>query len=85
MATCHSLRLVDEELMGDPLDVKMFEFTNWSFKELTQSTNVMEEDAQRSPSSIARPPAGLEYGMDDSVKSISVSNLKICNVPGAAY
>lgn len=66
--------------MGDPLDVKMFEFTNWSFKELTQSTNVMEEDTQRSPSSIARPPAGLEYGMDDSDKSISVSNLKIRHV-----
>src|SRR6195952_2568188 len=27
MATCHSLRLVDDELIGDPLDVKMFDFT----------------------------------------------------------
>ncbi|RKO96700.1 hypothetical protein CAUPRSCDRAFT_217, partial [Caulochytrium protostelioides] len=30
MATCHSLSLVDDELIGDPLDLKMFEFTGWS-------------------------------------------------------
>lgn len=33
MATCHSLRLVDGELVGDPLDLKMFEFTRWSYQE----------------------------------------------------
>ncbi|KAL4917905.1 hypothetical protein BDW62DRAFT_72569 [Aspergillus aurantiobrunneus] len=33
MATCHSLRVVDDELLGDPLDVKMFQFTGWSFQE----------------------------------------------------
>ncbi|KAJ5169122.1 cation-transporting ATPase [Penicillium canariense] len=33
MATCHSLRLVDGELLGDPLDVKMFQFTGWSYEE----------------------------------------------------
>jgi cation-transporting ATPase 13A3/4/5 len=33
MATCHSLSVVDGELMGDPLDVKMFQFTGWSYQE----------------------------------------------------
>lgn len=33
MATCHSLRVVDDELLGDPLDVKMFQFTGWSYEE----------------------------------------------------
>lgn len=33
MATCHSLRVVDGELLGDPLDVKMFQFTGWSYEE----------------------------------------------------
>ncbi|GAB1200545.1 hypothetical protein APSETT444_009918 [Aspergillus pseudonomiae] len=33
MATCHSLRIVDGELLGDPLDVKMFQFTGWSYQE----------------------------------------------------
>lgn len=29
MATCHSLSMVKEKLIGDPLDVKMFESTKW--------------------------------------------------------
>ncbi|KAK9451654.1 uncharacterized protein V1518DRAFT_409163 [Limtongia smithiae] len=33
MATCHSLRLIDGELLGDPMDYKMFAFTMWSFEE----------------------------------------------------
>ncbi|KAI5951431.1 hypothetical protein KGF54_004505 [Candida jiufengensis] len=33
MAACHSLRNIDNELMGDPLDVKMFEFTKWDYSE----------------------------------------------------
>ncbi|GEQ68484.1 hypothetical protein JCM33374_g2152 [Metschnikowia sp. JCM 33374] len=33
MASCHSLRLIDDGLLGDPLDVKMFEFTRWNFTE----------------------------------------------------
>ena len=33
MASCHSLRLIDDGLLGDPLDVKMFEFTGWNFTE----------------------------------------------------
>lgn len=33
MATCHSLRLIDGELLGDPLDDKMFRFTEWTYEE----------------------------------------------------
>jgi len=33
MTTCHSLKLVSNELIGDPLDAKMFEFTRWTFEE----------------------------------------------------
>ena len=29
MATCHSLTVIDGELTGDPLDLKMFESTDW--------------------------------------------------------
>ncbi|KAJ8927052.1 hypothetical protein NQ314_020520 [Rhamnusium bicolor] len=29
MATCHSLSIINNELCGDPLDVKMFESTGW--------------------------------------------------------
>ncbi|CAH0403556.1 unnamed protein product [Chilo suppressalis] len=34
MATCHSLTLLDGELAGDPLDLKMFESTGWTLEEL---------------------------------------------------
>ncbi|XP_032238659.2 polyamine-transporting ATPase 13A3 isoform X2 [Nematostella vectensis] len=33
MATCHSLTMIDNELTGDPLDIKMFEATGWVFDE----------------------------------------------------
>ncbi|CAB3242722.1 unnamed protein product [Arctia plantaginis] len=33
MATCHSLTLLDSELAGDPLDLKMFESTGWVLEE----------------------------------------------------
>jgi hypothetical protein len=33
MATCHSISRVNNILIGDPLDCKMFEFTNWDLIE----------------------------------------------------
>lgn len=33
MLTCHSLKLIAGELIGDPLDAKMFEFTGWKLIE----------------------------------------------------
>lgn len=29
MATCHSLTIIEGEIAGDPLDVIMFQATNW--------------------------------------------------------
>jgi cation-transporting ATPase 13A3/4/5 len=58
MATCHSLRVVDDELLGDPLDVKMFQFTGWSYEE--GGSNSSEQTGAHfdtiSPS-VARPPS----------------------------
>ncbi|KAI8150400.1 ATPase [Fennellomyces sp. T-0311] len=33
MTTCHSLKIVNGELIGDPLDLKMFEHTRWELEE----------------------------------------------------
>ena len=67
MATCHSLRVVDGELVGDPLDLKMFDFTGWSFEEGEQRAGNVEDEEQGGLSpSIARPPAGMEYDLDDN-------------------
>ena len=74
MASCHSLRAVDDELLGDPLDIKMFEFTGWLFEELAQNANVINQEGdQKRPLSIARPPPGLEYGINKIPHSVSVS------------
>ncbi|KAG4034048.1 hypothetical protein MFRU_003g00260 [Monilinia fructicola] len=70
MATCHSLRVVDNELMGDPLDLKMFDFTGWSFEEgQHNSGDADDEDSGGLSPSIARPPAGMEYDLDDQDNS----------------
>ena len=66
MATCHSLRVVDDHLVGDPLDLKMFEFTGWSFEEGERRSDGSEESEYgRLTPSVARPPAGAEFGLDD--------------------
>ncbi|KAL4883116.1 hypothetical protein BJY04DRAFT_185877 [Aspergillus karnatakaensis] len=65
MATCHSLRVVDEELLGDPLDVKMFQFTGWSFQEGGSSAVEHHNEHATIVPSIARPPKStspLDHG-----------------------
>lgn len=41
MATCHSLTIIDGELSGDPLDLKMFESTGWILEEPTVNSSEM--------------------------------------------
>ncbi|KAL5382749.1 hypothetical protein DPSP01_006308 [Paraphaeosphaeria sporulosa] len=65
MATCHSLRLIDDELLGDPLDVKMFNFTGWSFSEGEQGAGAGDDEQDKLRPSVARPPPGREYDIDD--------------------
>ncbi|KAI1827536.1 hypothetical protein F4861DRAFT_536103 [Xylaria intraflava] len=66
MATCHALRSVEGELVGDPLDLKMFEFTGWLFEEGTQGGGDQEEDeAGGLFPSIARPPPAPLYDTDE--------------------
>lgn len=73
MATCHSLRAVNGELLGDPLDLKMFEFTGWSFEEGEHKTGGGEEEEQTSLSpSVARPPAGMDIDIDANSDNIIV-------------
>lgn len=66
MTTCHSLRLVDDELLGDPLDLKMFEFTGWSFQEGegrkrgADEGNGHDSMAYGISPPVVRPPIGKE-------------------------
>ena len=68
MATCHSLRSVDDELVGDPLDLKMFEFTNWTFDEGQQNAASRNQDDEEGPGglapAVARPPPDVVHDLD---------------------
>ncbi|KAE8603791.1 hypothetical protein XENTR_v10014467 [Xenopus tropicalis] len=39
MASCHSLLILDGKIQGDPLDVKMFEGTNWIIEDSNTENN----------------------------------------------
>ena len=79
MATCHSLRKVDGKIVGDPLDVKMFEFTGWSFEEdFLLRTPGMDAENSDISTSVVRPPTGMEFGAHNARDSIIVRYL-----PGA--
>lgn len=71
MATCHSLRTVDGELVGDPLDLKMFEFTGWSFEEGHSGGAGAADDEQANlHPSVARPPPEVKYQAEGNGQAV---------------
>ncbi|KAL9591184.1 MAG: hypothetical protein Q9203_000056 [Teloschistes exilis] len=70
MASCHSLRTVENNLVGDPLDMKMFGFTDWSFEEGTHDPFSVQTGGMKTKDcSIAKPPAGSEFDLDETAGS----------------
>ncbi|CAD6973738.1 unnamed protein product [Tilletia controversa] len=83
LATCHSLKIVDGEVIGDPLDIKMFEFTGWTLDEgqdrsarATSNTGTAKYGksnvSDRPPAlvqTVVRPPGGQAFGVEDAIKS----------------
>lgn len=39
MASCHAITYVHDELVGDPLEIKMFESTGWQLDEQGAASN----------------------------------------------
>ncbi|KAK2463191.1 hypothetical protein APHAL10511_004846 [Amanita phalloides] len=75
MATCHSLQSVDGNIIGDPLDVKMFEFTKWALEEgrdsgigAIKSKGVVVEQAAL-VRTVVRPPGSGEFRVEDALKA----------------
>ena len=56
MASCHSLTVIDGQITGDPLDMKMFEATGWDLEE-SQGLEETERFESLIPT-IVRPKAG---------------------------
>ena len=41
MASCHSITYVNKKLIGDPLEIKMFESTKWELDEKNEVSNTL--------------------------------------------
>ncbi|KAK0504701.1 hypothetical protein EDD18DRAFT_1126008 [Armillaria luteobubalina] len=75
LATCHSLKMVDGEPLGDPLDMKMFSFTKWTLEEgrvsgtgviKSRSGAIMEQAAL--VQIVVRPPGSAQFRLEDALK-----------------
>lgn len=54
MASCHAITLVNDELIGDPLEIKMFEQTDWVLDEQAVQENESSSLASVRPKSESR-------------------------------
>ncbi|KAG6849996.1 hypothetical protein H0H93_002786 [Arthromyces matolae] len=74
LATCHSLKNIDGEVIGDPLDVKMFGFTGWTLEEgksggtglVKNKGNAAEQTAL--VQMVVRPPGSAQFSIEDALK-----------------
>ena len=75
LTTCHMLQVVDGEIMGDPLDIKMFEFTQWTLEEgHVAGRGVIKDKSSGAQSSaalvqtIVRPPGSGAFKLEDALR-----------------
>lgn len=66
MALCHSLQKIDHVLVGDPLEIKMFESSKWS----------LEENCDSLYRAIFKPPINI-LNTDNSTDSVDINQIGI--------
>lgn len=77
LATCHSLKMVDGVTIGDPLDVKMFEFTRWALDEgAVAGTGIIKgKSGGDRPAAlvqtVVRPPGSGGFRVEDALRGNS--------------
>lgn len=76
LATCHSLKVINAEVLGDPLDVKMFEFTGWAIEEGRTNGGKGGSGAGANSSrpaalvqAVVRPPGSASFRVEDALKA----------------
>ncbi|KAJ9123150.1 hypothetical protein QFC22_001343 [Naganishia vaughanmartiniae] len=82
LATCHSLKIVDGEILGDPLDIKMFEFTGWTLEEgrtnkpsVASNGDVLSKELrvpdrpQTLVQTVVRPAGSERFKLEDALKA----------------
>lgn len=84
LATCHALRLIDGEVIGDPLDIKMFQYTGWTLEEGQSRPVTSKASAGSAPKpqalvqTVVRPPGTDRWRMEDTLKP--GTKVRSCNV-----
>lgn len=84
LATCHSLKMVNKEVIGDPLDVKMFGFTRWTLEEgrVAGTGNIKAKgtivDQAALVQTVVRPPGSAQFRLEDALKGASKVTPSIC-------
>lgn len=74
LATCHSLKMVDGEPIGDPLDVKMFTFTKWTLEEGMNAGmgKIKGPSGMGQPAAlvqtVVRPPGTGQFRLEDALR-----------------
>ncbi|KAI8324644.1 hypothetical protein GQ54DRAFT_255991, partial [Martensiomyces pterosporus] len=67
LATCHAVKLVEGQLVGDPLDVKMFESTGWALEEGEDNHDPLAPGKARPAMpvpTVVRPPHASRFTLD---------------------
>jgi cation-transporting P-type ATPase 13A2 len=82
LATCHSLKMVDGRVLGDPLDIKMFEFTRWTLEEgQVTGTGVIKGRTGERPTAlvqiVVRPPGSAQFRLEDALKGAAKASIEI--------
>ncbi|CAE6435987.1 unnamed protein product [Rhizoctonia solani] len=73
LTTCHQLKVVNGQVIGDPLDVKMFEFTGWEVEEGRVGGAADSSAGGERPATlvqtIVRPSGGGKFRLEDAMKT----------------
>ena len=82
MASCHSLSILNHEIIGDPLDLSMFEFTKWHLNDQVSDESCVTVFPTRGKQTIE---ILKQYMFDSSLQRMSViakesedASLKVC-------
>lgn len=73
LATCHALKVVNGEPIGDPLDAKMFGFTGWTIEEgpligPKPSTKPGSERPSALVQIVVRPDGASQFRLEDALR-----------------
>lgn len=93
MVTCHGLTIIDNQLMGDPLDLKMFESTGWTLEEPDVSDTskfsmlfpTIVRPAKNSKLLKKLPDLGDTLSRQNSMSSDVVDGISLNNLCDAAF